>query len=148
MAYRVRTAEQRRAEIQARAAEMGIDEAFISRLVETFYGHVRRHPKLGPIFASAIDDWDEHLPKMKAFWSSVALNSGRYSGKPVPAHQNLSGVEEADFADWLSLFEQTLHEIAPTPEIVPYFMERAARIAESLRLAMFSLPQLLDARPH
>ena len=148
MAYRVRTAEERRAEIQARAAEMGIDEALISQLVETFYGHVRAHPKLGPIFGSAIEDWDEHLPKMKAFWSSVALNSGRYTGKPVPAHQKLTGVEQADFAVWLGLFEQTLHEIAPTPEVVPYFMERAARIAESLSLAMFSLPQLLDSRPH
>ena len=146
MTYRVRSAEQRRAEIQARAAAMGIDEAFISNLVDTFYSRVRVHEVLGPIFNSAIEDWDDHLPKMKAFWSSVAMNSGRYSGKPVPAHQKLTDVAHEDFAVWLGLFEQTLKDIAPPPEVVPYFMERAQRIAESLKLAMFSLPSLRKSR--
>ncbi|MEC7289614.1 MAG: group III truncated hemoglobin [Pseudomonadota bacterium] len=142
MTFRVRSAEDRRAEIQARAAAMGIDEDFISTLVERFYGRVRADERLGPIFDGAIEDWDDHLPKMKAFWSSVALNSGRYSGKPVPVHQNLSGVEEADFAVWLGLFEDTVSDLAPSPDVTSYFMERAQRIAESLKLAMFSLPSL------
>ena len=146
MTYRVRSADDRRAEIQARATEMGIDETFVSTLVDTFYQRVRAHPELGPIFAGEVQDWDEHLPKMKAFWSSVALNSGRYSGKPVPAHQKLSGVSEDDFTTWLGLFEQTLIEIAPSPAVVPYFMERAERIAQSLKLAMFSFPGLKDPR--
>jgi len=146
MTYRVRSAEQRRAEIQAHAAAMGIDEAFISNLVDTFYSRVRVHEVLGPIFNSAIEDWDDHLPKMKAFWSSVAMNSGRYSGKPVPAHQKLTDVASEDFAVWLGLFEQTLKDIAPSPEVVPYFMERAQRIAESLKLTMFSLPSLRKSR--
>lgn len=142
MTFRVRSADDRRAEIQARAAAMGIDETFISDLVETFYSRVRADHRLGPVFDGAIEDWDEHLPKMKDFWSSVAMNSGRYSGKPVPAHQKLSKVEAADFAIWLGLFEETVRDLAPSPEVVPYFMERARRIAESLKLAMFSLPSL------
>jgi len=142
MTYRVRSAEQRRAEIQDRAASMGIDEAFISNLVETFYARVRAHDRLGPVFASVIKDWDEHLPKMKAFWSSVAMSTGRYSGKPVPAHQKLSDVAREDFAIWLDLFEQTVRDLAPSPEVIPYFMERAQRIAESLKLAIFTLPRL------
>jgi len=142
MTYRVRSAEDRRAEIQAHAAELGIDEAFISKLVDTFYQRVRAHPKLGPIFADAVENWDAHLPKMKDFWSSVALSSGRYDGKPVPAHQALDNVSEADFSIWLSLFEQTLEAIAPSPPVVPYFMERAQRIARSLQLAMFGMPGL------
>ncbi len=145
MTYRVRSAQERRAEIQANAAAMGIDDAFISNLVDTFYARVRQHPKLGPIFLDAVEDWEEHMPKMKDFWSSVATSSGRYTGKPVPAHQKLSDVTREDFADWLGLFEQTLHDIAPTPEAIPYFMERAGRIAESLKLAMFSLPGLKDS---
>ncbi len=142
MTYRVRSADQRRAEIQAHAAELGIDEAFISNLVETFYARVRADETLGPIFAGHIENWDEHLPKMKDFWSAVALNSGRYNGKPVPAHQALDNVSKADFAIWLSLFEDTLNEIAPSPPVVPYFMERAERIARSLQLAMFGMPGL------
>lgn len=147
MTFRVRSADQRRAEIQARAAAMGIDEAFISRLVETFYGHVREDETLGPIFAGQVEDWDDHLPKMKDFWSSVALNSGRYAGKPVPAHRKLGGVSAADFTVWLSLFERTLEELAPSPEVVSYFMERADRIAKSLQLAMFGLPNLPPTKP-
>lgn len=146
MTFRVRSAIERRAEIQARADAMGIDEAFISNLVETFYGHVRTDETLGPIFASQIEDWEEHLPKMKDFWSSVALNSGRYAGKPVPAHRQLQGVTEADFSVWLSLFERTLEDIAPSSEVVAYFMERANRIAKSLQLAMFGLPSLASSQ--
>ena len=147
MTYRVRSAEQRRAEIQAHAAAMGIDDAFISLLVETFYARVHAHDRLGPVFAGAIEDWDTHLPKMKDFWSSVAMNTGRYSGKPVPAHQKLSGVSKEDFAVWLGLFEKTLTDIAPSSEVVPYFMERAHRIAQSLQLAMFGLPSLSSENP-
>lgn len=142
MTYRVRSAEERRAEIQARATAIGIDEAFVSSLVETFYQRVRADSQLGPIFETAIEDWDEHLPKMKAFWSSVALNSGKYTGKPVPAHTKLTNVDPADFQIWLFLFKETLVDIAPSTEAISYFVERAERIAKSLQLAMFGLPSL------
>lgn len=147
MTFTIRSAEERRQEIQARAAAMGIDEAYISHLVDSFYHRVRAHPELGPIFEERIGDhWDPHLAKMKSFWSSVALNSGSYSGRPVPAHKSLSAVTKSHFETWLTLFQQTLEETAPTPEVVPYFMERARRIAESLQLAMFGYPGLSGAR--
>ncbi len=143
MTYRVRSAEQRRTEIQAQAARLGIDEAFISKLVDTFYDRVRADARLGPIFEAEIGDkWDAHMPKMKDFWSSVAMNTGRYAGKPVPAHQKLAGVSAADFETWLGLFKQTLIDIAPSTETVDYFMQRADRIAKSLQLAMYGLPGL------
>lgn len=140
---RHRSAAQRRADIQQAAARMGIDEAYISRLVDTFYARVQADDTLGPIFASQISDWDTHLPTMKSFWSSVALNTGAYSGRPVPAHFKFKDkVSSADFAHWLALFRQTLEETAPSTEAVDYFMERAERIANSLQLAMFGDPDL------
>ena len=143
MEVRVVSAAQRRREIQARAAEMGIDDVYIDRLVETFYERIRAHPLIGPIFEQTIgENWGPHLARMKDFWASVALNAGRYSGKPVPAHQKLDGVEPWHFNIWLALFRQTLEDTAPTPAAVPYFMERAERIAESLQLAMFGGPEL------
>jgi len=143
MEIRVVNAAQRRQEIQARAAEMGIDDAYIGRLVETFYQRIRTHPLIGPIFEQVIgENWEPHLDRMKDFWASVALNAGRYSGKPVPAHQKLDGVEPWHFNIWLTLFRQTLEDTAPTPAAIPYFMERAERIAESLQLAMFGGPEL------
>ena len=120
MEMRVVSAAQRRQEIQARAAKMGIDDAYIATLVETFYQRIRAHPLIGPIFEQAIgDNWDPHLDRMKDFWSSVALNAGRYSGKPVPAHQKLDGVEPWHFSIWLALFRQTLEDTAPTPPPSP-----------------------------
>ena len=148
MEVRIISADQRRREIQARAAEMGIDDAYIDLLVETFYQRIRAHALIGPIFEGEIgDNWAPHLARMKDFWASVALNAGRYSGKPVPAHQKLTGVEPWHFNIWLSLFRQTLEDTAPTPAAVPYFMERAERIAESLQLAMFGGPELPRQRP-
>lgn len=132
------TARERRQQIQARALAMGIDDAFVSLLVETFYQRIRKHDALGPIFEQAIgDDWTPHLARMKDFWASVAYHAARYSGKPVPAHVKLTHVEECHFAEWLGLFRQTLQDIAPNAKVVGYFMERAERIAESLRLARF-----------
>ena len=137
------TAHARRAEIQRRANVIGIDEAYISLLVDEFYRRIRAEETLGPIFEEAIGDrWDYHLPRMKSFWASVALNAGTYSGQPVPAHKKLSQVEQSHFQTWLALFRQTLQDTAPTPEAVDYFMERANRIAESLQLAMFGFPGL------
>lgn len=140
MQVRVRSAQERRKEIQAEAARLGIDEAYISLLVETFYSRVRADARLGPIFEQAISDWIPHLATMKDFWASVALNAGRYSGRPVPKHKALTQVRAEDFAIWLTLFRQTLIDTAPTPEVVPYFMERAERIARSLQMAMFYSP--------
>ena len=136
-------ARERRAELQRKARAIGIDEAYIARLVDTFYQRVRADPTLGPIFDGVIRDrWDHHLPRMKEFWASVALHAGTYSGQPVPAHVKLTHVQRSDFQLWLKLFRETLEQTAPTPEVIDYFMERAQRIAESLQLAMFGFPGL------
>jgi len=133
-----------RLDVQSKAKAIGIDEAYISVLVDRFYGHIRNHAELGPIFQQAIgENWDVHLTRMKAFWSSVALNSGVYSGKPVPAHyKHKTMIEPAHFETWLALFRQTLEETAETKEAVDYFMLRANRIAKSLQLALFGMPGL------
>ena len=134
---------ERREAIRANAAALGIDDAYISTLVDTFYDRIRAHDLLGPIFDYAIGDkWDTHLPRMKDFWASVALNAGRYSGKPVPAHRKHTTIQPEHFTIWLALFEKTLTDTALTPGAVDYFMERANRIAQSLQLAMFGIPGL------
>lgn len=140
--YRIRSAEERRQDILDQAAALGIDDAYISTLVETFYTRVRAHPILGAVFETAISDWPPHLATMKKFWASVALASGTYSGKPVPAHAKHRHIQQWHFNLWLALFEQTLRDTAPTEGAVNYFMGRANRIAQSLQFAMFGLPSL------
>lgn len=134
----------RRQAIIDQAHAMGINDAYIDLLVERFYERIRAHGVLGPVFDQAIGDkWPYHLARMKDFWASVAMNAGRYSGKPVPAHRRHSGsIQEWHFGIWLGLFRQTLEDTAPTSEAIDYFMERAERIAESLKLAIFGMPGL------
>ncbi len=139
----LRSAEERRQQIQDDATRMGIDDEYISILVETFYEHIRDHALLGPVFDDVIkDNWPTHLATMKDFWASVALNAGRYSGKPVPAHKKLTHVQPWHFNIWLALFRQTLDDTAPNKEAAEYFFVRAERIAQSLQLAMFGVPSI------
>lgn len=122
---------------EAPGPALGIDEELIKRLVDAFYEKVRADPALAPLFDAAIpaDKWPIHLAKMYDFWSSVALMSGRYKGKPVQVHAVLPGIGDAHFARWLDLFRQTAHETCP-PQAAAFFMDRALRIAQSLRLGI------------
>ena len=111
----------------------GIDEAMIERLVHRFYDRVRADPLLAPIFVARIADWGPHLEKMRAFWSSVALMTGRYHGQPVVAHRDLP-IGAGHFDRWLALFRETATAECP-PVAAGHFIERAERIAESLELS-------------
>ena len=118
-------------------AHPDVDRAFIGRLVRNFYGRVRGDGRLGPIFEGVIGDhWEPHLEKMTDFWCSVILKSRSYQGRPVPAHLRLKQVHEEDFDIWLSIFRQTCRDLCP-PSVAEIFIERAERIAKSLKLAMF-----------
>jgi hemoglobin len=112
----------------------GITEAMIERLVRGFYAKVRMDTLLAPIFAAKIGDWEPHLRQMCAFWSSVALMTGRYHGAPMPKHLVLP-VDAAHFDRWLELFEETARELCP-PQAEAHFVERARRIAASLELGV------------
>jgi hemoglobin len=125
----------------------GIDEAMIERLVRAFYARVQADPMLAPIFAARISDWEPHLARMCAFWSSVALMSGRYHGQPFQAHMSLP-VDDSHFQHWLAIFEATAHELCP-PEAAAHFIARARRIAQSLSLGIAAtrgeLPKMQSA---
>jgi hemoglobin len=116
------------------AERTGIDEAMIDRLVHAFYAKVRQDEMLGPVFAAQIDDWEPHLERICAFWSSVALLSGRYHGRPMEKHLPLP-VDARHFDRWLAIFKDTAHEICPKVA-AEHFIERARRIAESLEIGI------------
>ncbi|WP_233155068.1 group III truncated hemoglobin [Sedimentitalea arenosa] len=125
--------------------ETGLDEQLLRDLVHSFYEKVRDDPVLGPIFDARIEDWGPHLDRMVAFWSSVALMTGRYHGRPVPAHTPLP-IEGAHFRRWLALFRETAHEICP-PAGAAHVIERAERIARSLHIAVEQAQASPDAIP-
>ncbi len=139
------SAEERRAEMtRAIRAETGIDEEMIDRVVRNFYGRVRSDELLGPVFDARIADWEPHLQRMCAFWSSVALMTGVYHGQPMRKHLPLP-VDAEHFDRWLSLFEATVQDLCP-PKAADHFLERARRIAESLELGIAGIHGVMLAR--
>lgn len=115
-------------------AQTGIDEDLIERVVREFYARIRVDALLGPIFEERIEEWEPHLQRMCAFWSSVALMTGTYHGQPMQKHLPLP-VDAVHFDRWLELFEATTVDLC-TPKAAEHFMERARRIAESLELGI------------
>jgi hemoglobin len=112
-------------------------EPNIRALVYAFYERVRADPLLGPVFEQKLAGrWDEHLPKMCAFWGSLVLGSKQYRGNVQQSHQPLEGVEPRHFSRWLYLFLDTV-EGRYEPAAAVRFMEPALRIAQSLQLSRF-----------
>ena len=89
-----------------------ITEEEISNLVDRFYAKVRRDDVIGPIFNAMIDDWPFHLAKLKDFWSTVMLRTGRYKGDPMMVHLPLP-LDPEHFHRWLTLFAETANEVMP-----------------------------------
>jgi hemoglobin len=114
--------------------ETGIDEAMVEQLVRAFYLRVREDFLLAPIFDARITEWEPHLQRMCAFWSSVTLMSGRYHGQPMRVHLSLP-IDARYFDRWLALFEATAREVCP-PKSAEFFIDRAHRIAQSLEFGV------------
>jgi hemoglobin len=130
--------------VEADAGAGVTTEAEIETLVRAFYTKVRADAELGPIFDRVIgDNWEPHLQKMFNFWSSVMLTTGRYKGQPMRAHLKLKTVTPKHFDRWLMLFRETAEEVCDA-ETAERFIEKAARIAESLQLGIFFKPERHD----
>ena len=126
-------AEAARARKASEAYDMGIDDVLISRLVEQFYAAIRTHEMLGPIFEHRVVNWTPHLARMKDFWASIAIESGRFSGNPMQKHSAIPDLTPAHFAAWLTLWDATVADVVTDPAAVELFSDRARRIATSLQ---------------
>jgi hemoglobin len=120
---------------KAPGIEAGVSEPMIRDLVHAFYARVRADALLGPVFSAVVTDWDTHLSKMCAFWSSVTLMTGRYKGTPMQAHAGLPQIAPAHFRQWLAVFRATAAEVCP-PDAAALFIDRAERIAGSLQMGI------------
>ncbi|ARA93784.1 hypothetical protein AWN76_011810 [Rhodothermaceae bacterium RA] len=97
----------------------------IRRLVEAFYGDITDDPTLGRFFDGV--DLDRHRPRLVAFWSSIAFQSGTYRGRPFDAHVRLQGLAPHHFEAWLRRFHRTVDERFEGPTA-----ERVKRTAEQI----------------
>lgn len=113
-----------------------ITEDRLRELIPAFYARVRKDPLIGPVFNDVVHDWPEHLGKLTDFWSSVMLTSGRYKGRPLPAHaKHGDRISPASFERWLAIWRETTAELMP-PAAAAAMQDKAARIAESLQIGI------------
>lgn len=114
-----------------RANAHGVTEADIRALVDAFYAGVREDDLLGPVFERHVKDWSVHLPKMYAFWGTVILHTGRYSGRPLEVHQAIPELSPPLFERWLALWERTV-AARFDPVTAEQFVIAARRMAASM----------------
>jgi hemoglobin len=88
--------------------------ADIEKLVDRFYEKVRADDLLAPVFNDvARVDWDEHLPRLHAFWQTVIFGNGGFRGNPLSVHMKLveeTAMDWPSFQRWLDLFTGTVDE--------------------------------------
>lgn len=118
------------------------DKNDIVLLVNSFYNAVQENEILGFIFNDVAKiNWDEHLPRMYAFWTSMLLNEHLFSGNPMEKHITLSRITsmtEIQFNEWLLLFTTTVDKLFKG-EIANEAKFRAENIARLMLLKIQSV---------
>ena len=114
-------------------------------LVSSFYTKVRKDDLLGPIFNTAIKDWDEHLDRLTTFWETSLFMTRKleqkYIGNPMEAHvkvdkDNNHSITELHFGVWLNLWYQTIDELF-VGECADVAKRRARKMGTFLHLKIF-----------
>ena len=87
-------------------------EADIKLLIDEFYKKVIIDSTIGFIFTEVVQlSWEKHIPVMYAFWGSLLLGAGTYTGNPMVKHLALDKLEpltKEHFGQWLELWESTV----------------------------------------
>ncbi|MFT7465072.1 MAG: hemoglobin [Pseudohongiellaceae bacterium] len=105
----------------------------VAALVDSFYARVREDDLLGPVFVGQAQvNWDEHLPKITAFWCQLELGLPGFHGLPTQKHNALSKVQPfraEQFGRWVELFHDTVDRgwVGPRAESIK---ARAGQIAK------------------
>lgn len=114
------------------------NRADVELLVHTFYGRIREHETLGPIFNGIVEDWPHHLNHLCDFWEMILLQTGpgRRKFNPVGVHREVDkkvghSLSQVHFGNWLELWFQTLNENFEG-EVADYAKEHARNMASIL----------------
>lgn len=91
------------------------DEDWIFSVVNSFYDKAKIDILIGYHFRN-IKDFDEHIPRIAAFWDMQLLGKTRRNfGEPfdvMKVHVPL-GIKKGELGRWLLLFRKTLNEAEP-----------------------------------
>lgn len=112
-------------------------------LLTRFYAACGEDPVVGPVFASAIADWEHHIDHVADFWSTQTGGPALYPGG-MGRHVRL-GLNLEHFSAWLVIWEKTCREVFPEREA-----EEMIRIAHLFagRLKQMTGNSGVQIRPH
>ncbi|HWY39066.1 MAG TPA: group III truncated hemoglobin [Bacteroidia bacterium] len=82
-------------------------EEHVEFLIKTFYGRLLQDEFMAPHFKEV--NFEEHFPRMTAFWNFILLDKAGYTGNVFEKHVHLQ-INEAHFDRWIMHFTQTLHD--------------------------------------
>jgi hemoglobin len=113
----------------------------VTLLVNTFYTKVRANDELGPIFNTAIKDWDAHLIHLTNFWESQLFRKNVFSGNPLKKHvevdeKNNNQLTNDLFGLWLQFWLGTIDELFKG-ELADLAKDRARNIASFMFMEIF-----------
>lgn len=117
----------------------------IKLVVDTFYEGVKQDALLGPIFTDLMQvNWENHLPKMYAFWEHLLFQTGNYQGRPFPPHLKVNSMVplgDAHFSNWINLFEQTVDDLFEGPNATT-LKQKAHSIQQiwNLKMNLLNMP--------
>lgn len=104
----------------------------MDRVIRAFYAKLRVHPELNRFFVH-IEHFERHERHIADFWW-IAMG-GRLPARPsfdmVARHRPL-GLDARAFAQWLTVFEETLHEELPA-ELARAWQQMALGIGRNLQ---------------
>lgn len=111
------------------------DDVSIEKLVRGFYAQVRDDEEIGPIFARRIDDWEPHLKRMMAFWTTILRGEAAYQygpkGPPPAIHRGIPELRLEHFERWLALFRGVATSVFPT-DAASFVIGRAEGMGRAL----------------
>lgn len=88
-------------------------EQDVEFLVRTFYGRVLKDELLAPHFAQI--NFEEHFPRMFAFWNFILLDKAGYTGNVFDKHADLK-INETHFDHWIKHFTGVLDDFFEGPK--------------------------------
>lgn len=119
--------------------------ADINTLVRSFYAKVQENELLGPIFNTAIADWEHHFEHLTNFWESNLFYANTYKGNLLEKHievdaANKGSINEMHFGVWLNLWFETIDRLF-SGETAQIAKNRARNMSTFIHLQIFEARQ-------
>lgn len=116
-----------------------ISEETIERLVREFYRDAHLVPELSAVFTRTIDDFEQHVRIVSAFWSRQLRGTGHYKGSPYGVHVNI-GLTPEHFGQWLEVFRHTARRVLE-PVLAEFAIAKVEHMARCFQTGLFLPPQ-------